>query len=589
MRRISKLILVLLALSPAGCPEQVYEELTAKYPADGDTSGSATLTSGSATETPTPTTTNPAPADPGVQTVTGASEGTAETTVSDPGTTTASDPSTGPQENAPPTIDLFTVLASPPNPPHHLGEAGQAELQLVVSADVVKVRLTLDDEKLADLTPADFPRTWDALSAKDNGPVRTFKVVVEDAEGLTAEAEDKLSVLLPAPGVEKCIFTDPDAGSLISIVSAVKYTPTAIIAVGTRETDLGLMMTAWMLDPNDCSLVPGWPKSVTNWSIHDDYKKAASIGVAVDLDEDGNIVVAGNFWVGNQPQGYVVLLNWAGARLWEKAGQPGDEITSVAAATAQFKNRVFVGGSIRTSENPVRTDGAIWVYTADDESVFVSPPDILAAPFTPDEQPDAFNTRSEWVRAIVILPGTGNALAVGEREYKADPDNIYSRAFTVQVHPLAGVMGMPWTSWAPSFLHDSVRSIAVCGDDVVAGGWTRDEVPGAKPQPIMFWIEADGTSVKHRHEPQLGSTQINGLACDREAKIVSAATRDSGSRDAQVFAVPGQDGPRTSYETGTPANDGAEAEACDWRGFCAWVGYRTINGKPYAVVRVHHP
>ena len=38
--------------------------------------------------------------------------------------------------------------------------------------------------------------------------------------------------------------------------------------------------------------------------------------------------------MGNQPQGYVVMLNWAGARLWEKAGQSGDEITSVAAATA---------------------------------------------------------------------------------------------------------------------------------------------------------------------------------------------------------------------------------------------------------------
>ena len=62
-----------------------------------------------------------------------------------------------------------------------------------------------------------------------------------------------------------------------------------------------------------------------NWSTHDDYKKAVSIGVAVDVDEAGNIIVAGNFWVGNKPQGYVVLLNWAGSRLWEKAGQPGDE------------------------------------------------------------------------------------------------------------------------------------------------------------------------------------------------------------------------------------------------------------------------
>ena len=91
---------------------------------------------------------------------------------------------------------------------------------------MVKVRLYLDGEKLADLTPADFPHACDALSAKYNGPERMFKVVVEDAEGLTAEREaDKLSVLLPQSGVERCIFTDPVEGSVISFISALKYTP----------------------------------------------------------------------------------------------------------------------------------------------------------------------------------------------------------------------------------------------------------------------------------------------------------------------------------------------------------------------------
>jgi len=520
-----------------------------------------------------------------VQTVTGENEDSGDTTAADPSTTT----STGPQENAPPTIDLFTVTASPPNPPNHLGEAGQAEINLVVSADVVKVHLSLDGVKLADLVPANFPYPWEALSAKDNGPARKFKVVAWDAEGLTAEDEATLSVQLPASGVEKCIFTDPDAGSVISVVSALKYTPTAIIAVGTRDTGAGPMLTVWMLDPNDCSMIPGWPKTVANWSTHDDYKTAVSIGVAVDVDEAGNIIVAGNFWVGNKPQGYVVLLNWAGSRLWEKAGQPGDEITSVAAAKAQFKDRVFVGGSKRTSDNPVRTDGAIWVYQANGETAFVSPPNILAAPFTPDEQPDLNNEWSERVRAILIQPSTGNALGVGEREFKDDTLKVYSRAFTVEVHPLSGVVGTPWTSWAPAFKHDAARSVALCGDEVLAGGWTRDVAPGAKPQPIVFWIDIDGTSMKHRHDAQLAATQTNGLACDREAKIFSASTRDAGSSDAQVFTVPGQNGPLTWYETGMAADDGAEAATCDGRGFCGWAGYWTVNGKPYAVVRVHHP
>jgi len=568
----------LLPLLLAGCIDQLHEDAHAlTYIEAGTTSSS----SGSGV----PTTSQGATGDP-VQTVTGDTTG-GESTTTDESTTAAA--TTGPQENQPPTVD-FTVTATPPNPPGHLGEAGQAELALVASADVVKVRLSLDGVKLADnLTPADFPRMWEALSAKDNGPERTFKVVAEDAQGLTAEAEATLSVLLPASGVEKCIFTDPDAGSVISVVSALKYTPTAIIAVGTRDTGAGPMLTVWMLDPNDCSLIPGWPKTVANWSTHDDYKKAVSIGAAVDVDEAGNIIVAGNFWVGNTPQGYVVVLNWAGSLLWEKAGQPGDEITSVAAARAQFKDRVFVGGSKRTSDDPVRTDGAIWVYIASGETAFVSPPNILAAPFTPGDQTDVDNDRSEWVRALLIQPGTGNALGVGERQFMDGDFIVYSRAFTVQVHPLSGVVGTPWTSWAPSFKHDAARSVAMCGDDVLAGGWTRDEVPGAKPQPMIFWIEDDGTSVKHRDEPQLGSTQINGIACDREVKLVSAATRDTGSRDAQVFAVPGQDGPRTSYETGSPADDGAEAVAYDWRGFGGWGGYRTTNGKPYAVVRVHHP
>jgi hypothetical protein len=166
---------------------------------------------------------------------------------------------------------------------------------------------------------------------------------------------------------------------------------------------------------------------------------------------------------------------------------------------------------------------------------------------------------------------------------------LYSRAFTVQVHPLGGIVGTPWTSWAPPSVHDAVRSATVCGDEVLAGGWTRDQPADAKPQPMMFWLEDDGASMKHRDEPQMGSTEINGIACDREAKIISAATRDTGVRDARVFTVTGQNGPYTLYETGTAWDDGAGAVACDRRGFCGWGGYRTINGKMAAVVRVHHP
>jgi hypothetical protein len=423
-----------------------------------------------------------------------------------------------------------------------LSEAGPAELQLVASDDVVKVRLSLDGVELAkNLKPGDFPREWDALSAKDNGLAREFEVVVEDAEGLTAKATDQLDVQLPQSGAEKCSFEDPSKGTVTSVISALKYTPDAIIAVGTRDTDVGLRLTVWKLGSDKCEVLAGWPRSIVDWTAKDTFAGMTSLGAAVDVDEAGNIIVAGNFVAGGKLQSYVARLTPDGARQWEKDGQVGDEVTGVAAATAQFKNRVFVVGSQRTSDVPVRTDGAIWVYIADGKSVFIQPPVILKAPFTPDElEVDAQNQRSEKVHAVVIEPGTGNAMAVGEREFSPDGFSDYSRAFTVRIHPLGDVVGTPWTSKAEASLpHDAARSVAVCGDEFLAGGWTRDEPPDAKAQPMIFWVEADGTSTEHRPEPQLPSTQTQGIACDREGKIVSAGTRTAGSPDAQVFTVLG--------------------------------------------------
>jgi hypothetical protein len=570
MRTITLPLLTLLALT--ACVEQIYQDSIAEFPPGAE--GAASSTS----EPSLPTTSEAASAGSGVQTVTG----DADSTSADPGSSSGS--SGDAPVNLPPTIELFKVNVKD----DHLSEAGPAELQLVVSDDVVKVQLSLDGEKLADLKPSDFPYTWEALSAKDNGPARIFNVVVQDAEGLTAEAmTSPFSVQLPQPGVEKCLFEDKDAK--LSIISALQYTRDAIIAVGTRDTGAGLRLTAWKLDPDHCKVVlPGWPKTIANWTPELDGMPSG--GTAVDVDLDGNIVVAGNLIVGGKPQSYVALLNQAGSRLWAKVGQVGDEVTGVAAMTAQFKNRVFVVGSQRTSDVPVRTDAAIWTYMEVDGEVSLASWLTLKAPFTPDElDHDEQGLRSERVRGVVILPGGGNALAVGEREFSPDGNEGYSRAFTVQVHPLGGIVGTPWTSWAPSSVHDAVHSATVCGDEVLAGGWTRDQPADAKPRPMMFWIEDDGASMKHRDEPQMGSTEINGIACDREAKIISAATRDTGVRDARVFMVTGQNGPYTLYEIGTAWDNGAGAVACDPRGFCGWGGYRTINGKMAAVVRVHHP
>jgi len=568
----------LLAFMSSGCLANAWSDLQDNFTTTA-TTGSSSTTSGTV-----PTTSDGANSSP-VATVTGPpDESSAATTLQEPETTT------GDMINLPPKIELFTVTPKDPNE-KQLSEAGPAELQLVASDDVVKVRLSLDGVELAkNLKPGDFPREWEALSAKDNGLAREFEVVVEDVEGLTANATAQLDVQLPQSGAEKCSFEDPSKGAVTSVISALEYTPDAIVATGTRDTGAGLRLTVWKLDP-DCKLLTGWPRSIVDWTANDTFAGMTSLGAAIDVDEAGNIIVAGNFVTGGKLQSYVARLTPDGARQWEKEGQVGDEVRGVAGATAQFKNRVFVVGAQRTSDVPVRTDGAVWVYIADGKSVFIQPPVILKAPLTPNElEADEQNQRSEKIHAVVIEPGTGNAMAVGEREFSPEGKKLYQRAFTVRVHPLGDVVGTPWTSPAnASLLHDAARSVAICGDGFMAGGWTRDEPVDAKPQPMIFWVEADGSSTQHRPEQQLPSTQTHGIACDKEGKIVSAGTRTAGSPDAQVFTVLDPFGPRTPYETGVQVDDGASAVACDWRGICGWGGYRTTNMKPYAFVRVHHP
>src|SRR5688572_3653285 len=235
-----------------GCIQDLLADGAALAP-DTETDASSTSTG----EPSTPTTSGVGSG--GVHTVTGDS-GSTGTTEGTGAEETGVDPvsSSGEAVNLPPTVDL-TVM------PEHLGEAGPAELHLAVSEDVVKVRLSLDGEKIADLTPADFPYVWEALSAKDNGPARIFSAVVEDDEGLMADDDAELSVALPPAGAERCLFTAPDKGVATSMIVALRYTPEAIVTVGTSGTGT-LRLTVWKLDPNNCDLLPGWPRTLANWT-----------------------------------------------------------------------------------------------------------------------------------------------------------------------------------------------------------------------------------------------------------------------------------------------------------------------------------
>lgn len=558
---------VLTSFVFAGCIEQAYQDGAGLAPIDTGTSSTSTGEPG------TPTTSGAGAGGLGVQTVTGeesTNPGGDSSSVAD--TTSSS----GAPVNEPPTIESFT--ADPP----HLEEAGASQIKLTASPDVVVARLSLNGEQIFEGPPEKFPFVYEALSAKYNFP-HLFEIEVEDAEGLKAAATAELTVHPPQPGAEKCMFKD--SGAQASEISALVYTRKAIYAVGRRDTGAGLKLTAWALDPDHCEVVlPGWPKSIANWTGDPDLGDLASSGAAVAIDEDGNLAIGGNLIVDGDTQPYVALLTSDGGRLWEKTGSTGEELAGLAAFTEQFSNRLVGVGWRRTNKNPVRTDAMAWTYQAFDGSVTVNS-QILKAPFLPGEEPDDPNWRSEWARAVLVKGGV--AFIVGEREFKDIKNVIYHRAFIAKLHPL-GLIEPLWTSWGVHAVNDAARSLAVCGDQLVSGGWDRDEPPDAKQEPLVLWFGADGSFADSRPDA-LKWTQTNGIACDREGKIVSGGVRFSGDSDAQVFTVPGKVGPRTWYEQGVASQDAVGAVACDPRGFCAGGGMRTANGKPYATVRVFHP
>ena len=502
-----------------------------------------------------------------IQTVTGAST---PTTTIEPTAGPATAGTSEGTENAPPVIELFAVQ------PGHLGEAGPALVQLAASEDVVTARLYLDGVELAALTPAAFPHVYEALSAKDNGE-RVFKVVVEDAEGLTATAEATLTVQLPPAGAQKCLFVDGEAVS--SVVAGLVYTDAAIVAVGTRDTGVGFRATVWKLGPDHCEVLPGWPKTIADWTADPALAAVPSRASAIAVDEAGNLAIGANLTKDGKPQRYVAFLNPDGARLWEKPGKVGEEVAGIAVTP----ETVVAVGWQRTSENPVRTDAMLWRHL-EGGGVWAQ---TLKAPFAAGEFPDELNSYSEWARAVLYDPGTGLVSVVGDRELKVNANEVFRRSFIARVVPLGGPVGEPWTSSGDVLPNDGTNAIGSCDGEILLGGWARDKPLDTPLQPLVRWIGDDGIPDKRLVEA-MPATQTHGVACDREGKIVHAASRLSGQIDARVFAFADPLGPRIWYEQGTPGDDAAGALACGGRGFCAWGGFRTQDGKLLAVVRVHH-
>ena len=557
---------LLAALLSSGCLQAAldrWDAVTAADPSTGSTSWASTG------EPATPTTS----ASSEIQTVTGHDEttGAVEETTTDVGPGTSTGP---PVENTPPTVMLSVE-------PDLLDQAGKtALLSLNVSADVITVRLSMNGGEAVELTPADFPYTYEALSAKDNGMPHVFTAEVEDEEGLTATDDAALTVQLPASGVEKCLYVD-DTAVGGSEISALVYTKTAIVAGGWRDAGDGRKATIWKLEPDTCTLVPGWYKSIVGWTEPDSgFAELESIVTAVAVDEQGKIAVGGNLIKNAGRRRYTALLAEHGGRLWEKQGTPGEEVSSVVFAPGDL----VISGGWRATNNPPTIDAMFWTHSPD-SSVF---PWVLETPFAGDPVPDPNNWRSEWIRAMVIDPD-GYLVVLGEREYRDGDFQTYTRAFLARFVPLGGQVGSPMTSPGDAYKHEAMYSLTICGDELIAGGWTRaHNDPNAAPQPLFRWV-SNGVWLDKKLPELMPSTELRGAACDREGKVIGAGVRAAGGLDARVFAFEDPLGDRAWYETGTAGDDVANGVACDARGFCAWPGYRTVNGKKVGIVRVHHP
>lgn len=569
------IIMSILALLTGGCFQDLFDAGAGLSPITdvGSISGSNSTSTGEST----PTTSW----GPGVQTVTGPPDETSATTAAEPETTTGA-----PDQNAPPTIELFgfspLYLSE-----EHVSEAGPALLHVAVSDDAVKVRLKLNGEPLGELGLEAFPYPHAVLSDKFNGQ-HIFEAVALDVEGLeSAPKTAKLTVTVPASGTQKCLFdADKDNPAVLqSAATGLVYADDALVVVGERDTGVGPRLTVWKLDPDHCEVMPGWPKTIADWTKIDALKNKMSRGTAVALDFDGNIVVAGFTLDGLKPRRYLAMLNPGGSLLWnEVEGNAGEEISGVV-VSPKPKAAVIAVGWRRSSDDPIRTDAAIWMYQLNGTAL---PPDFIGGSFMPNEQPDVDNKLSERLRAIVFPSGKEHAIAVGEREFMDNNFNIFSRTFLVRIHPLTGREGTPWTSPGESFAHDATLGLGVCGDELIGAGWRRDDPQGSEPAAMLQWFATDGTPTGFRSVP-LSFTELRGAACDGELKAVAAGVKNQGVSDAKVFATPGLEGPLTWYESGSAGPDEAAAVSCDRRGFCGWPGFRTTAGKRHAVVRVYHP
>ena len=563
MRSYRAALLIGTTLLLGGCLEHILDDLEPWLDTASSSGSTSTTTTGVETTDAVPT--------GGVQTVTSAT-----TTSTWPGpveTTSGEDDPDGPPPSAGFSFD-----------PPKLTMPGSASAKFTFGETVTSAALSLDGKIIAQGPPDSLSYTFEATSEKLNGDY-DFKLVVYDGKGGSAEALATLGVGLPEHGLVRCAFQDTP-GIQHSAVASVAWTDDYIAALGVRDEGAGPRLVLWGIDPMTCGVL--WWQKIDIWTQLP-IDNLPSTGAALALDEQGNFVIAGNLFQNGKFRPYLALLRADDRSLiWETLGDPGDQAAGVARAPWPYENIIMVGSRL-TSVNPPRYDGLVQGYTTGG-SVWV---DVLKAPFTEEEVvKDKFNQFVEHAHAVGINSDTLEVLVVGEREFKPDAlAPAYNRTFTARYYPMGGRIGS-WTSSGDYLLHDSARSLHRCGDVFVAGGWTRDDVPGATRQPLVRRLDAQGESVGRHSEP-FANTETAATDCDRESKIVSASTRTIGNQtDVVIHAYLDPEKPpvwQDTYAGQGKGDDRAATLACDEWGYCAWGGYEWADGKNRAIVQIHYP
>lgn len=550
------------ALGLLGCPAPAWDDFA---------SATAPETTGA---TSSETTADVAPtggATTGVQTVTSDGAVTSEPVPEDTSTTTAGTRPGGPM--------IVSFAFAPPT----LSEAGAAEAVLVTDPPAASFELQRNGEFAGKGSIDAFSVTFEATTAKDNGAY-VYDITVFDGEGDSEMATAELDVMLPPGGAVRCEFTE--AGGAASKLIGLARAGDAWVAVGTYTGPAGQRLALWQLDARTCDKLSGWPRLITGWTAVKDLGLDVSEGTAVAADPLGRIAVAGHVGDGLERRPYLALLDEDGAPLWEKLGDPGDEIRGVAIAPPPYGTVIAVGAR-RTAVNPLRHDAMVWHHLSKDSVVI----DQVKAPLDVGEAGDLDNSRSERALAVLVHPKSSVVFVAGEREWSDGMNLIYPRGFVFRYAPLGGRLGT-WTSNGDYLPHDGARAITVCADGLRLGGWARSK-DDAQPQPLTRWLDDQGASLQRRPEGY-ANARTYGIACDRIGRTVSAATRDADGLTprAELFAFPDAAAPLSwTADGGMNTVDAAFAVDCDAWGFCAWAGFQHQGqpAQPRAYLRVLHP